>query len=109
LLRKSAASRSRSQRAFPEERKENQQRAALVEMHREAQAFFVKQLETTAEGKAARAYLEDRGLNAEAIAQFGIGYTPSAGRAVALLEAKICGETAGGIGADFAGPERAAV
>ncbi len=63
----------------PEERKENQQRAALVEMHREAQAFFVKQLETTAEGKAARAYLEDRGLNAEAIARFGIGYAPSGG------------------------------
>ncbi len=63
----------------PEERKENQQRAALVEMHREAQSFFVKQLESTAEGKAARAYLEDRGLNAEAIARFGIGYAPSGG------------------------------
>jgi len=63
----------------PEERKENQQRAALVEMHRETQAFFVKQLETTPEGKAARAYLEDRGLNAEAIARFGIGYAPSGG------------------------------
>ncbi|MFI5059788.1 MAG: DNA primase [Candidatus Acidiferrales bacterium] len=66
----------------PEERKENQQRAALVEMHREAQAFFVKQLETTAEGKAARAYLEDRGLNAEAIARFSIGYAPSGGDAL---------------------------
>src|SRR6476646_1177171 len=51
----------------PEERKENQQRAALIEMHREAQSFFVKQLESTAEGRAARAYLEDRGLNAEAL------------------------------------------
>ena len=66
----------------PEERKENQQRAVLVEMHREAQAFFVKQLETTAEGKAARAYLEDRGLNAEAVARFGIGYAPSGGDAL---------------------------
>src|SRR5271157_5491328 len=66
----------------PEERKETQQRAALVEMHREAQAFFVKQLETTAEGKAARAYLEDRGLNAEAIARFDIGYAPSGGDAL---------------------------
>jgi DNA primase len=66
----------------PEERKENQQRAALVEMHREAQSFFVKQLETTAEGKAARAYLEDRGLNAEAVARFGIGYAPSSGDAL---------------------------
>ncbi|HXR33237.1 MAG TPA: DNA primase [Verrucomicrobiae bacterium] len=66
----------------PEERKENQQRGALVEMHREAQAFFVKQLESTAEGKAARAYLEDRGLDAEAIARFGIGYAPSGGDAL---------------------------
>ena len=63
----------------PEERKENQQRAAFVEMHREAQAFFVKQLEGTAEGKLARAYLEDRGLDKDAITQFGIGYAPSGG------------------------------
>ena len=63
----------------PEERKENQQRAAMIEMHREAQSFFVKQLETTAEGRAARAYLEDRGLDADAIARFGIGYAPAGG------------------------------
>jgi DNA primase len=63
----------------PEERLENQQRSALIEMHREAQSFFVKQLETTAEGKAARAYLEDRGLDAEAITRFGIGYAPAGG------------------------------
>ena len=63
----------------PEERKENQQRAAQLEMHKEAQSFFVRQLETTAEGKAARAYLEDRGLDKPTIAQFGIGYAPSGG------------------------------
>src|SRR5713226_3100837 len=62
-----------------EERKENQQRSVLVEMHREAQTFFVKQLEGTPEGKAARAYLEDRGLDKDAIARFGIGYSPSGG------------------------------
>ena len=62
-----------------EERKENQQRATLVEIHREAQTFFVKQLEGTLEGKAARAYLEDRGLDKDAIARFGIGYAPSGG------------------------------
>src|ERR1700691_219952 len=38
----------------PEDRREQQQRAALVEMHREAAAFFVRQLEGTLEGKAAR-------------------------------------------------------
>src|SRR6201998_4456547 len=63
----------------PEERKENQLRAVLVEMHREAQTFFVKQLEATLEGKAARAYLEDRGLDKETIARFGIGYAASGG------------------------------
>jgi len=61
------------------ERKENQQRATLVEMHREAQTFFVKQLEGTLEGKAARAYLEDRGLDKDAISRFGVGYAPSGG------------------------------
>ena len=63
----------------PEERKENQQRAALIEMHKEAQSFFVRQLEATAEGKAACAYLEDRGLDKQTVAQFGIGYAPSGG------------------------------
>ncbi len=66
----------------PEERRENQQRAALVEMHREAATFFARQLETTAEGKAARAYLQDRGLDADAITRFGLGYAPSAGDAL---------------------------
>ena len=65
-----------------EARKENQQRTVLVEMHREAQTFFVKQLEGTPEGKAARAYLEDRGLDKDAIARFGIGYAPSGGDAL---------------------------
>ena len=63
----------------PEERKEGQQRAALIEMHNEAQSFFVRQLETTGEGRAARAYLEDRGLDRQALTQFGIGYAPSGG------------------------------
>jgi DNA primase len=63
----------------PEERKENQQRTALIEIHREAQTFFVKQLASTAEGKAARAYLEDRGLDQATIDRFGIGYAPTGG------------------------------
>src|SRR5213594_4062865 len=69
----------RQKERSPEERKENQHRTLLVEMHREAQTFFVKQLEGTREGKAARAYLEDRGLDKDAIARFGIGYAPSGG------------------------------
>jgi DNA primase len=69
----------------PEERKENRQRAALLEMHREAQGFFVKQIEGTLEGKAARAYLEDRGLDRDAISRFGIGYAPSGGDSLLKL------------------------
>ena len=72
----------RSKERSPEERKENQQRALLVELHREAQTFFVKQLEGTLEGKAAWAYLEDRGLDKDTIARFGIGYAPSGGDAL---------------------------
>jgi DNA primase len=69
----------RQKERSPDERKENQQRSVLVEMQREAQTFFVKQLEGTPEGKAARAYLEDRGLDKDTIARFGIGYAPSGG------------------------------
>src|SRR5436309_5955598 len=72
----------RQKERSPEERKENQQRALLVELHREAQSFFVKQVEGTLEGKAARDYLEDRGLDKDAIASFGIGYAPSGGDAL---------------------------
>src|SRR3982075_1323527 len=72
----------RPKASSPEERKENQQRTLLVELHRDAQTFFVQQLGGTLEGKAARAYLEDRGLDKDAIARFGIGYAPSGGDAL---------------------------
>ncbi|MHB8753446.1 MAG: DNA primase [Candidatus Acidiferrales bacterium] len=66
----------------PEERRENQQRAALVEMHRTAATFYARTLNSTDEGKVARAYLEDRGLDDETIARFGLGYAPSSGDAL---------------------------
>src|SRR3979409_1657327 len=66
----------------PEERRENQQRTSLVEMHREAASFFVQQLNGTPEGRAARAYLLDRGLDTENVARFGVGYAPSGGDAL---------------------------
>jgi DNA primase len=66
----------------PEERRENQQRTALVEMHREAAAFFARQLQQSAGGKVATAYLEDRGLNREALTRFGLGFAPSSGDAL---------------------------
>jgi DNA primase len=66
----------------PEERSENQQRSALVEMHREAAAFFARQLHNSPEGKVAFAYLEDRGLDRDAMTRFGLGYAPSLGDAL---------------------------
>ncbi len=66
----------------PEERRENQQRSALVEMHREAAAFFAKHLLQSPEGKAALGYLEDRGLDHESITRFGLGFAPSGGDAL---------------------------
>jgi DNA primase len=66
----------------PEERRERQQRADIVEMHKHAADFFVQQLHQTVEGKAARAYLEDRGLDTEAVRRFGLGYAPSTGDAL---------------------------
>src|SRR6202051_3847684 len=72
----------RPKASSPEERKENQQRTLLVEMHREAQTFFVQHLGGTLEGKAGRAYLADRGLDKDAIARFEIGYAPSGGDAL---------------------------
>jgi DNA primase len=66
----------------PEERQQNQQRTSLVELHREAAAFFLQQLNGTNEGRAAKAYLLDRGLDSDAMARFGIGFAPSGGDAL---------------------------
>ena len=43
----------------PEERRENQQRGTLLDLHRDAAAFFARQLHETNEGKVAAAYLDD--------------------------------------------------
>lgn len=57
-------------------------RRALLALHREAAEFYARQLEATAEGRVARAYLEDRGLRPETMARFGLGYAPAAGDAL---------------------------
>jgi len=66
----------------PQEKQATQQRTALMELHRVAAQFFVAQMNAAAEGKAARGYLEDRGLSRETIELFRIGYAPSAGDAL---------------------------
>jgi DNA primase len=72
----------RAKERTPEERQQNQQRTSLVELHREAAGFFVQQLNATPEGRAAKAYLLDRGLDSDAMARFGIGFAPSGGEAL---------------------------
>jgi DNA primase len=72
----------RAKERSPEERQQNQQRTSLVELHRDAAAFFAQQLNTTPEGRAAKAYLLDRGLDSDAMGRFGIGFAPSGGDAL---------------------------
>src|SRR6202789_1284628 len=59
----------------PEEAQESRQRGKLLELHELATAWFEAQLRS-AEGARAREYLTGRGLTAEAIAKFRIGYAP---------------------------------
>jgi len=66
----------------PEDAQANRQRSVLIEMQKEAAAFFAQQLHETPEGKVARAYLEDRGLDRDTLARFALGYAPSSGDAL---------------------------
>jgi len=57
-------------------------RAALYKIHEAAAKFFAGQLSGTAEGRVARAYLEDRGLTDEVVGRFRLGYAPGDGQAL---------------------------
>ena len=59
----------------PEQAAEARQRAKLLELHETAAAWFEEQLRGP-EGAVAREYLAGRGLSAEGIAKFRIGYAP---------------------------------
>ncbi|HKV23421.1 MAG TPA: DNA primase [Candidatus Acidoferrum sp.] len=85
IAEKCGISLPRKKEGTREERQDNRERAQILEMHREAQIFFSKQVSGTLEGKAARAYLEDRGLDDKAMDRFGIGYAPSDGDALLRL------------------------
>ena len=95
--RKSAASRFRKPRErSPEERKRKS--AALRaggNASRSGGIFCAAACTRAPEGKVAMAYLEDRGLNREAMTRFGLGFAPSAGDALlAFPETEISGKTA---------------
>lgn len=59
------------------------ERAALLKMHEAAAQFYAGQLGSSVEGRAARSYLEDRGVSGAAIAGFRLGFAPSSGQALA--------------------------
>src|SRR2546422_749508 len=59
---------------------QSRDRVALYKIHEEATKFFQAQLGATAEGRAARGYLADRGLGDETIARFRLGYAPAHGQ-----------------------------
>ncbi|MGB9147936.1 MAG: DNA primase, partial [Acidobacteriaceae bacterium] len=61
--------------ASPEEAAEHRQRGKLLELQETATAWFEEQLRSP-EGATAREYLTGRGLNADGIAKFRIGYAP---------------------------------
>jgi len=60
------------------EAREARLRTALLDMHEQACAWFQEQMRRP-EGAQARQYLTGRGLNAETIARFRIGYAPDSG------------------------------
>jgi DNA primase len=62
----------------PGEAQEAKLRAALMDLHQRACAFFEAQLHTP-EAAAAREYLAGRGLSQETIATFRIGFAPDSG------------------------------
>lgn len=62
----------------PAEAKEGRQRAALLDVHERACAFFQEYLERP-ESAHAREYLAGRGLDQETITRFRIGYAPDSG------------------------------
>lgn len=60
----------------------SQERAALYKIHEAAAKYYAAQLTGTGEGRAARAYLMDRGLKDEVVGRFLLGYAPREGRAL---------------------------
>jgi DNA primase len=54
------------------------QRQRLERIHEAAAAWFRKNLEHPEEGRHARTYLEERGINPETVDAFGLGVAPSA-------------------------------
>jgi DNA primase len=68
------------QTGFKGKDSKSDERTALYKIHEAATKFYAAQLTSTGEGRAARAYLLDRGLKDEVIGRFLLGYAPRDGR-----------------------------
>ena len=71
----------------PEEARQAKQRGGLLDIHERACNFFQEQLKRP-EAAHAREYLKARGLDAETIATFRIGYAPESGFLAARCRAR---------------------
>jgi DNA primase len=71
-----------------------QERAALLKIHEIAAQYYAEQMAGTAEGRAARGYLADRGVEDRTVGIFRLGYAPAGGSALIrrLKDAGIGGE-----------------
>ena len=58
------------------------QRTRLMEAHRVAEEFYHRALVDSPEGRAARAFLRDKGFDGEHARRFMVGYSPSTGEAL---------------------------
>jgi DNA primase len=61
----------------PAERRQAARRAALIKANEQAAELFSKMLVDGREAAEARAYVQERGISADSIATFGIGYAPN--------------------------------
>lgn len=62
----------------PRAEQRRQERARLTELLDRAGAYYSNFFQTAEEARKAREYLEGRGLDAGTLAEFGVGYAPSA-------------------------------
>jgi DNA primase len=84
----------------PEQQKRLGERESLLKINRQAMNYYINVLQRSPSGKPARAYLKKRGLSAEIIERFSLGYAPSgwdnvinffSKRGVALATVERCG------------------
>lgn len=61
-----------------EDRKQYDKRSQILMLYQQASEYYIHLLQDPNEGAFARQYLQDRGMTAETIAKFKLGYAPNA-------------------------------